>query len=481
MDKNQLHLLRLYQKARETNLDFTTFTFEDFRVNWHHRVVNDNLMKILSGEIKRLMLFQQPRSGKSEMVTRRFPAFGLGHFPDKKFMVAAYGSELANSFNMDAQKIMASREYQLLFPNTQIPSVSKSKDRTKYKESANLVEIVGHKGGYKSVGVGGAVTGFGYDVGIVDDPIKDRKEADSKTYRDNVYDWYTSTFYTRRDNTDAAIILTLTRWHEDDLAGRLLRLAKSDPEADQWTVVSLPALATEESLKAEYDPRELGEPLWPKKYSLADCKRTRVNAGARDWSALYQQSPRTEGGNIVKREWFKFYKKAELPKRWDNLIQSWDFTFKDSKHADYVVGTVWGLKGSQKFLLDRIRKRMGFTESKEAMVGMGIRWPDAHTKLVEDKANGPAIIDALKKEVSGIIPFDPGKFGSKEARAHACSGQFEAGNVFLPEGAWWIDEYIEEWLSFPNGANDDQVDSTTQALIHLNKSSVVRLRQMLGN
>jgi len=469
-----------FLKARKHLLPFTTYTMESFRVNWHHRVVSDALMDVLLGKNKRLMIFQQPRSGKSELVTRRFPAFGLGKRPDLKFMVAAYGSDLANSFNSDAQRIMASQDYQFLFPDTKMPSTSKDPRRGRYKESSELVELVGNRGAYKSVGVGGAVTGFGFDIGIIDDPIKERKEAESKTKRDAIYDWYTSTFYTRRDTMDAAIILTLTRWHEDDLAGRLLKLAKKDPKADQWRVIRLPAIADEDSIKNEYDPRELGEPLWPKRYSVEDNESLRVNAGPRDWASLYQQSPREEGGNIVKREWFKFYEENELPRFWDNLIQSWDFTFKDTKHADFVVGTVWGLKGSKKYLLDRKRKRMGFTESKEAMLVMSSKWPEAYTKLVEDKANGPAIIDALKEDVHGIVPFNPGKYGSKEARAHACAGQFQAGNVVLPKDAYWIDEYINEWLSFPNGAHDDQVDSTTQALIHLNASGVARLRQMLG-
>ena len=474
------YILGRWNAAHSNLLDFTTFTMEDFAINWHHRVVAEKLMGVLEGRIKRLMIFQQPRTGKSELVARRFPAFGLGHYPDKKFMVAAYGSDLANSFNVDCQKIMTSVDYQHIFPNTQLPSISTSKTRTKFKETANLAEVVDRRGGYKSVGVGGAITGFGFNIGLIDDPIKERKEADSKVYRDNIYNWYTSTFYTRRDKSDSAIILTLTRWHEDDLAGRLLKLAAANPKADQWDVISLPALATPESIKTEYDIRQLGEPLWPNKYSLDDMETTRVNAGPRDWASLYQQSPRTEGGNIIKREWLKFYEHDELPRKWDNIIQSWDFTFKDSKKADFVVGTVWGLKGSKKYLLDRKRKQMGFTESCEAIQALSKKWPEAFTKLVEDKANGPAIIDALKDKVHGIVPFNPGSFGSKEARAHACAGQFEAGNVLLPKDVFWIDDFIEEWLSFPNGTHDDQVDSTTQALIHLNTSGVARLRRMLG-
>ena len=480
LERKQAELYERFYAARRGLLDFTSFTYDKYRINWHHRVVADRLDDVLAGRCKRLMIFQPPRTGKSELVSRRFPAYALGQRPDLKFIIAAYGSDLANSMNRDVQRIMETDDYKALFPKNIIPGDVRDQSGGNYKRTSNFFELAGEGlGSVKSTGVGGSLTGFGFDIGIIDDPVKERKDAESKVIRDAVWDWYTSTFYTRREDGDAAIILTVTRWHEDDLAGRLLRKAQEDPNADQWTVVKLPAICTEDS--GDYDPREMGDSLWPAKYSIGDYETIRVNSGARDWNSLYQQSPVSEGGNIVHRDWFRYYSRADLAKirNWDQIIQSWDFTFKDTANADFVVGGVWGRKGPNKYLLDIVRARMGFVESLSAIGTLSQKWPDAYTKVIEDKANGSAIIDTIKRKVSGVIAFDPGKYGSKEARAHAISGQIEAGNVFLPDWEPWVHDYIEEWVAFPNGKNDDQVDMTTQALLKLNVGGIERLERLV--
>lgn len=471
----EAELQQMFRNARGHLLDFTTFTMPKYQVNWHHRVVCNELMDVLNGKTKRLMIFQPPRTGKSELVSRRFPAYSLGIDPSKKFMVTSYGADLANSMNRDVQRIIDSPEYIDLFPETMLPSMVPGRDG-KYKQSSEYFDLVGTGGAYKSTGIGGALTGFGFDIGIIDDFIKDRKDAESATYRQNLEDWYTSTFHTRREDNSSAIILTVTRWHKDDLAGRLLAKAAKDPKADQWRVISLPAIR-EKYEENDYDKREIGEALWPKKYPVEDLESIRVNSGPRDWASLHQQEPFTAGGNIIKNEWWRTFSSEDLPRRWDQVIQSWDFAFKKTDSSDFVVGMILAKKGTNKYILDLVRRRMGFVESAQAIKDLSRKWPAAYTKVIEDKANGPAIIDYLKKDISGIVPYSP--TDSKEARAHAISGQAEAGNIWIPENAPWVPGFLSEWESFPNGANDDIVDCTTQGVLKLSSSAIDRLQKML--
>lgn len=448
------------EKARRRLIDFTTYTYPDFSANWHHERLCDALDKMVSGEIKRLMVFMPPRHGKSELGSRRLPAYILGKNPEAEIIATSYSADLANDMNRDVQKIMDSDEYREVFPESQLPT----RRDTGYSRKADMFEIVNHSGAYKSAGVEGGITGRGMDFGIIDDPFKNRKEAESKTTRDSVWNWYTSTFYTRLEK-GASILIILTRWHEDDLAGRLLKLAEEDPEADQWTVINYPAVA-EEPIH-ESDPREIGEPLWEGKYDLEALKKIKIAVGSYEWSALYQQRPSPAEGNIVNRNWWQYYKKA--PDRFDEVIQSWDCTFKESTDSDFVVGQVWGRIGADKYLLDQVRGRMDFPATIRAVRSLSAKWPAARAKLIEDKANGPAVIQSLKHEIAGLIPVNPE--GGKVARAYAASPEIQAGNVYIPDPsiAPWIHDYVEEWAAFPNGTNDDTVDSTTQAIIYWQK------------
>jgi predicted phage terminase large subunit-like protein len=448
------------EKGRRRLLDFTTYTKPDYEVNWHHRKVCEALDKMVSGDIKRLMIFMPPRNGKSELGSRRFPAYVLGKDPDAQIISASYSADLASRMNRDVQRIIDSEEYGEIFPQV---SLNGSNVRTiangSYLRNSDIFEVVGHKGVYKSSGIGGGITGMGMTYGIIDDPFKNRKEAESKTVRNAVWDWYTSTFYTRLEK-GARILIILTRWHEDDLAGRLLKQAEEDPEAEQWTVINYPAIA-EEPLD-ETDPREIGEALWPSKYSLEDLKKIKVAVGTYEWSALFQQKPSPSEGNILNRNWWQFYKQA--PERFDEVIQSWDCAFKDNDDSDYVVGQVWGKKGADKYLIDQVRGRMDMPATMQAIRTLSAKHPRARAKLIEDKANGSAVIQMLKRQVSGLIPVNPE--GGKIVRAAAASPDVEAGNVFLPDPsiAPWIHDFIEEAASFPNGSNDDMVDCFSQAL-----------------
>jgi len=296
-------------------------------------------------------------------------------------------------------------------------------------------------------------------LGIIDDPFKNDEEASSATYRDKVWKWYQSTFRTRLA-PGGAIVLVMTRWHEDDLAGRLIKEMRAGGE--QWVILNMPALAEEN------DPlgRAVGEPLWPEhgfdKPWAVSLKRT---LGTYFWEALYQQHPSTPEGEILKRAWWKYYR--VLPYDIQYVIQSWDMTFKDTDGTDFVVGQVWGLRGADKYLLDQVRARMDFPTTIEAVKALTRKWPQSMAIYIEDKANGPAVISTLRGKIHGIIPVEP--MGSKIARVAAVSPQVEAGNVFLPDPniAPWVQDFVEECAKFPKGAHDDQVDSMSQALLKM--------------
>lgn len=473
----ELVLEELTDRARAALLAFTLFTKNDYEINWHHAKLCEKLDKFARGEIPRLIVSMPPRHGKSELVSRRLPAFVFGINPDAQIIATSYGADLAARMNRDVQRIMETPHYARLFPKS---TLNESNARTTAAGAAlrnsDMFEIVGHAGVYRAAGVGGAITGMGANFAIIDDPIKNQEEADSITYRDKVWDWYTSTLFTRLEK-NASVLLTMTRWHEDDLAGRLISLAKQDPNADQWEVFEFPAI--KETNENPEDPRAIGEALWPDKYNLERLAKIKASAGSRVWGALYQQRPTALEGGIVKRGWIKFYK--QLPARLDEEIQSWDLSFKETKTSDFVVGQVWARAGANKYLLAEIRDRMDIVGAINAISTTAGRFPKTYAKLVEDKANGPAVIQLLKNKISGLIAVTPE--GSKESRLSAVAPEFEAGNVFLPDPsiAPWVHDYIEELVNFPNGAHDDRVDATSQALLRFRTSSVDFPQEMVPN
>lgn len=472
-----LALDKFADRARKGLLAFTLFTKNDYEVNWHHAKLCEKLDKFARGEIKRLIVSMPPRHGKSELVSRRLPAFIFGVNPNAQIIATSYGSELATRMNRDVQRIMTMPHYQRLFPKTKL---NETKVRTTAEggalRNADMFEIVGHGGVYRASGVGGAITGMGANFAIIDDPIKNQEEADSITYREKVWDWYTSTLFTRLEKS-GSVLLTMTRWHEDDLAGRLLKLAKSDPEADQWEVFEFPAL--KETENNPEDPRPVGEALWPEKYNVQRLAQIKATAGTRVWNALYQQRPSALEGGIIRRSWIKFYK--ELPGRLDDCIQSWDMAFKETKKSDFVVGHVWARAGANKYLIAETRDRMDIVATISAVLMLTARFPKSFAKLVEGKANGPAVIQLLKDKVPGLIEVEPE--GSKESRLSAVAPEFEAGNIYLPDPgiAPWIHDYVEELVNFPNATHDDRVDATSQALLRLRTAGMDFSKELVPN
>lgn len=443
-----------YELARRHYVDYVQLVHMGrWKRARHLDLVCEELDNIISGKTKRLMIFMPPRHGKSMTVTETFPSYFLGKFPDKRVIEVSYSDELAKKFgksNRDKVGEFGEQVFGTKLSQTQAT-----------KTNWNLEGTVG---GMISAGIGGSITGQGADLLIIDDPIKNRQEAESEAYRKNLWNEYQSTLVTRL-HAGAAIILILTRWHEDDLAARLL-----NPEygkVEDWKVISLPAVCDSED---DILGRDIGEALWPDEgYDKEWADQKKESVGTYAWNSLYLQRPSPSAGGIFKRGWWKYWK--AMPSDLYDFIQSWDCTFKDANSSDFVVGQVWGRRGADRYLLDQVRGRMSFTETINAMRALSAKWPKTTRKLVEDKANGTAVMDVLKKELVGLIPIEP--FGGKVVRAHAATPAIEAGNVYIPDPsiAPWVLDFVEEHASFPSGAHDDQVDAETQANAYYNEQT----------
>lgn len=441
----------------------------------HTKLICEYLQRIADGEELSLMIEMPPRHGKSMTVTESFPSFYLGKNPDKRVMASAYSDSLARKFgrlNRDKFREFAPELFDL--------EISSSNSAVKDWG------IEGHSGGMLATGIGGSITGHGADVMIIDDPIKNAKEAMSETIRENVWNEWESTLSTRL-HAGASVVVVMTRWHEDDLIGKLLKTG-----GRKWIRLRLPAIAEDED---DLLSREVGEALCSELgYDEEWADQKKKDVGSRTWASLYQQRPTPAGGNIFKRSWVNYYVPSIevkiklglgddvviLPRLFDKQAQSWDCTFKDAETSDFVSGQVWGKKKADYYLLDRHHERMGIVDTMAAIEYMTKRWPLARAKYVEDKANGSAVIEMLKKKISGMIPIQPE--GGKEVRANAVAPYWEAGNVYLPHPAWksWSDDVMDELVAFPNGANDDDVDSMSQALVQMDSKGSLKQRYGLN-
>lgn len=470
------------RKARRSLIPFSQFTYAQFEPNWHHELIANTLEQafrtatdtLSQGEapLRNVIICVPPRHGKSELASVRFPAWALGNDPQLQIIHASYAYSLSRTFSGACRDCMSAEPYQTLWPCR----------FTRDGDEQWMLE--GKQNGrpnWISAGVGGGISGQGANIFIVDDPVKNKEEADSLTMREKVWGWWVSTARTRMQPKGVKIVI-LTRWHEDDLAGRLLKQAEADPSTDQWKVVLIPAVNNQ--VEGIVDGLPVYDALWPAKYDkywLAATKATDISV----WNALYQQRPRAREGNIIKSKWFKFWQRpgqdlgpvtvhtaegplaiqpVTLPIKFDEQLQSWDMAFKDTAASAYVVGQAWGRKAADKFLLDQTRERMSFTLSKHAVEKMRAEWPETFTILIEDKANGPAIINSLNHDISGIVPVEPD--GSKESRLEAVGPEFESGNVYFPHPSLcpWVHGLMDELMAAPNGEFWDQCDATSQAL-----------------
>ena len=432
--------------GRRSFIDFITYTMPDFEVNPHHLKIAEYVEAFINRDIKNLIISCPPRHGKSEMVSRRLPAYLFGKNPNNKIISASYSADLSSRMNRDVQRIIDSDRYRDLFSNTNLNSKTvRIGAANNYVRNSDMFEIVGKQGVYRSTGVGGGITGMGCDFAIIDDPIKDHEEANSPRIRQKIWDWYVSTLLTRVEG-NGGVLVCQTRWHLDDLVGRL-------EDDKSFEVLNLKAIDID------------GNALWPSRYDIEFLNERKKQLGTQTFESLYQQSPIIDGGNIIKSDWIN---ESTVWPNCNEYIQSWDLAFKGKSNSDYTVGQVWGRSGMNFYLIDQFRGKWDFVETIKQIKRMTAKYPKAVAKLIEDKANGPALISSLKGEISGLIAVNPK--GDKISRLHAVSPLFEAGNVFINEDLKDLYEFTDELVSFPSSKHDDQVDAMTQALSYLNKS-----------
>lgn len=461
----------LKELARRNFADFFFYTHGcTFKPLRHQLYISPYLDRIANRERLFIIVELPPQHGKSTFITETFPAFFLCKNPDKLAMVVSYSEELYKKFgrkNREKFRLYSDELFDLKLSS----------------ETASVSEwgIDNHLGQLYSTSILGGATGRGSDLLIIDDPVKNRAEAESKTMRDKIYSEWRDTFYSRL-SANGSVIIIMTRWHEDDLAGRLLK-EKTLP----WIEIKIPAIAEEKDLLG----REVGEALAPEIGKDEEwAAQTKAVTGSRGWASLYQQRPTPAGGDIFKRSWAKYYVPSiemkvrlglgddvkVMPSSFSQQAQSWDCTFKDKNTSDFVAGHVWARDEADYYLLDRHHELMGIVETMRAIQSMANRWPDAKAKYVEDKANGSAVIEMLQKKIPGMVAVNPQ--GGKEVRAQAVAPFWESGNVYVPHPLWksWADEVLDELEAFPNGAHDDDVDAMSQALVKMDNKQTRKRR-----
>ena len=400
----------------------------------------------------RVIITMPPQEGKSQRVSRDFVLWTLKQNPKARILTCSYGQDLAT------RNAGAVRSAVMYNPKLGLTLDPTNRARADWRLDNGV-------GGVRAVGLDGGASGFTADLLVIDDPIKNQAEADSDAYRQKVWNWW-QTVGSARLSTTASVVIILTRWHDDDLAGRLLR-----DQPGTWRVLNIPAVS-----EGEGDP--LGRPEGEYMISAQDRDRTqweqrRREAGPRAWQALYQGSPSAAVGNMFQRTWWKRWRQLPVMVRsdgahflqgFDVVFQSWDLTFKGTDRSDYVVGQVWASRGSMMVLVDQVRRQMNYPEQLQAIRALSAKWPQAGVKLVEDKANGTAVMATLHATIPGFVPINPTE--SKKTRAAAVAPFVAAGNVWIPDSDImpWADEFIDEHARFPTGKHDDQVDTNTQAL-----------------
>lgn len=409
---------------------------------WMYQLyIQQYLDKITSGELRRLMLFMPPRHGKSEMVTIRYPVYRLERDPATRIIVGAYNQTLADKFSRKSRKI--ARERFIL-----------SDERTAVEDWETE-----NGGGLRAVGVGGGITGQGGDLIIIDDPVKSRKEANSKTYRDMVYDWYTDDLYTRLE-PDGAMILIMTRWHEDDLAGRIL----SSEDGPNWMVITLPALADKD------DPlgRLKGDALNPARYPVGELEKIRQAIGNRSFTALYQQTPTEQEGDIFRRSDFRY---VEAEPEGGQYVRYWDKAA--SLDGDYTAGVLIARIENSYYIVDVVRGRWTTGERDRVMLATAATDKNKYGSVriwweQEPGSSGLDVSRSLTTLLAGYSVHADRVTGDKAFRAEPLASQVEMGNVHLVKGRW-NNDFIDEVCSFPNGAHDDQVDAASGAFSRLSE------------
>jgi len=451
--------LQFRTKLREASADdltaFAEYINPEYVVAEPHIYLCDRLMDAERGDLMRVIISLPPGAAKSTYCSNVFPAWYLGKNPRNRFIQAGHTQSFVESqFGKKVRDIVASQEFMDVFPEVKMAIDSRSSGRW------NLNNPVG---GYIAKGVGQGIAGFRGNIGVVDDPFKSREDAESETIREKTYTWYHADFSTRM-LPNSPIFVVATRWHSDDLCGRLERDSK-EGKGIPYEVVNIPALCIDP--ETDVLKRQEGESLWPNYYSQAFYLDKKSSLSARDWNSLYQGEPMDTTGSVVNAEWFRRYKmdpRKDPEIKIKRIALSLDTANKADQRNDYSVLSVWAEDVLRNhYLIDVIRKKMEFNELCTTMLSTAERY-NVSIILVEDKGSGTQLLQSLRgKSRAPMIPIQPGT-DSKEFRFDSCTPMFESGRVFLPEHALWLPDYEKELLAFPVGKHDDQVDSTSQYL-----------------
>jgi len=462
----QHEVLKKREEARDSFMTFVKKMWPHFIEGAHHKKMARAFERVASGELKRLIINMPPRHTKSEFASFLLPAWFLGKFPHKKVIQTAHTAELSVGFGRKVRNLVDQDEYSEVFPGVGLQADSKAAGRW----STN-------KGGeYFAIGVGGAVTGKGADLLIIDDPHSEQEaalaEVNPEVY-DKTYEWYTSG-PRQRLQPGGAIIMVMTRWSQRDLTGQVLK-ASAQRGGDDWEVIEFPAI---------FDNFDPPKPLWPQFWKLEELLALKEELPAHKWNAQYQQAPTSREGAIVKREWWQEWDK-DSPPPCSFVIQTWDTAFEKNNRADYSACTTWGVweneeenggvGGANIILLDAFKDRMEFPELKRKAYEHYKQWtPDAF--IVEKKASGAPLIYELRAMGISVQEYTPSRGNDKISRLNSVTDLFASGKVWAPQTRW-AEEVANEVAAFPAGEHDDYVDASTLALMRFRSGGFVRVDQ----
>jgi len=455
----ELEAAEAKELARDGFMPFIKHVWPAFIEGRHHKIMGDAFERVARGELKRLIINMPPRHTKSEFASYLLPAWFLGNFPEKKIIQTAHTAELSVGFGRKVRNLVDSEDYKQVFPALGLRADSKAAGRWSTTQG----------GEYFAIGVGGAVTGKGADLLIIDDPHSEQEgqSADPGVF-DKVYEWYTSG-PRQRLQPGGAIIVVMTRWHKRDLTGQIIKSSVQRAGTDEWEVIEFPAIMPS------------GKSLWPQFWPLEELESLRNELPAPKWNAQYQQNPTSEEGALVKREWWREWD-SDVPPECEFIIQSWDTAFLKTQRSDFSACTTWGVfyhpddVGTMQaniILLDAHKERLEFPElKKKAYEFYGYWEPDAC--IVEAKAAGTPLIFELRAMGIPVAEYTPSRGNDKISRVNAVSDLFASGNVWRPNTRF-AEEVVEEFAAFPAGEHDDLVDSSTQALLRFRQGGFLRL------
>jgi predicted phage terminase large subunit-like protein len=446
------------EKARQSFMSFVKKVWPHFIEGPHHKRMAAAFERVARGECKRLIINMPPRHTKSEFASYLLPAWFLGNFPQKKIIQTSHTAELAVGFGRKVRNLVDSDTFTEIFPGVGLQADSKAAGRWNTNQ----------RGDYFAIGVGGAVTGKGADILIIDDPHSEQEAAMAATnpeVYDKVYEWYTSG-PRQRLQPGGAIVIVMTRWAQRDLTGQVLK-ADAQRGGEGWEVIEFPAILPS------------GKPLWPSFWSLAELEALREELPNAKWQAQYQQNPVGNESAIVKRDWWQWWEEDEPP-QCEFILQSWDTAFEKTQRADYTAGTTWGVFNNHKdgnrpnvILLNTYKKRVEFPDLKRDVLEEYEKYnPD--TVIIEKKASGAPLIYELRAMGIPVQDFTPSKGQDKIARLNSVSDIIASGKVWVPKTRW-AEELVDEVAAFPAGEHDDLVDATTLALMRFRSGGFLRL------